>query len=940
MILLISLIISLAVADDCSVIEEILTQNNLEITWNSSNSTGCCDYEGINCINGRVNQINFSDKGLTGNIESVMSLTSLQYINLSSCKFEGSIPSSIQYIYNLQYIYLGGNNINGTIPREIDIPTLQYLDLSSNQLEGEIPSFTKSINIQSIDLSNNKLSGHVPSSYQNLKNIQTLRLANNKLCGEIPHLTSTLKYCSFGSTLLCVSGPREHCTQGIKDCNTVSCDGEVTTTTSEVPASTNTPEQLTSEDYSQEPDNNNPWNKDNIMKWIAFGLILISILCVIVLILICMKRRFQEPVILEKPLPARKSNTIFGDDLASINDEEQDPDASIQIHTLTKPEQVVPVVSDGVSHSQGSSYDESSQYEVESSYPGSVVSNNYPINPGRTSIIAPIYNQGSFYATNSLGRNQTHQNGHYTTYSLGRNPTSYPFAQIPVKTLEQDLGELVIDNNGNVVTDNPHITASTTTIGNTSPVVPSSPSKKFSTSIFGYSHSQSSPNLVRMSHYSQPSNNKRRMTYSTTAQGADNSANSSPNIESRRSKHASIPYLVSSYSKKSPNINNRKSYDIKRRSFEEGALHHNTIHVVNSRKSIPYTVEKSPTTITKVTNYSENTVASNATNSVHSATQLVNKNKNRASVHSVKPKRSSGVLSKYSQNSINGSPLVTSIENCDLNPAEAEGVNLYHVNNKSKSTLNPSIVSSSNTSIHSQSNHDSNDDNDNNENVNTNTNVNANTNVNENNDKIVNETQTEATTTNEHDSTPSTSNSSSIDYQDNSSQSNDDHDQNSQLDTPASIRNDNVYSNVNTNVTTPLENTENPSEEIYIEDSTDEEKDMLKKEEHSLSKELYRQDALEEGYEYDYEYENLPDEIREQIEQQQPPNYEEVFSESVYTPYIDSNNDEAIRMQLEMRRLEERQLRMEYLQRQIDNPEISDAQRQKYIDALDRLMLE
>jgi len=931
----------LAVADDCSVIEEILTQNNLEITWNSSNSTGCCDYNGIECINGRVNRIDFQNKGLIGNIESIMQLTSLQYVNLSHCKFEGFIPSSIQSIYNLQFLLLASNHINGTIPREIAIPTLQFIDLSNNQLEGEIPSTISGVpNLQNINLSYNKLTGHIPSSFQNLKNIQEINLSGNeKLCGEIPYFTPTLKNCNFGSTLLCVSGSRDHCTKGLKNCDSVSCDGEVTKVSSEEPTPTNIPEQLTQEDYTQETDNN-PWTKDKIMKWIAFGLIFISILCVIILILICMKKRFQEPVILEKPLPARKNNTIFGDDIISINDEEQDPDASIQIKTLTKPEQVVvPVVSDGVSHSQGSSYDESSQYELESSYPGSVVSNNLPINVGRTSIIAPIYNQGSFYATNSLGRNQTHQNGHYTTYSLGRNPTNYPFAQVPLKTMEQDLGELVIDNNGNVVTDNPYIHASATTVGNTSPVVPSSPSKKFSTSIFGYSHSQSSPNLVRMSHYSQSGNNKRRMTYSTV-QGADNSANSSPNIESRRSKHASIPYLVSSYSKKSPNINNRKSYDTKRRSLEEGALHHNTIHVVNSRKSIPNTVEKSPTTITKITNYSENTVASNITNSVHSTTQLINKNKNRVSVHSVKLKRSSGVLSKYSQNSMNGSPLVTSIENCDLNPTEAEGVDLYHVNNnKSKSTLNPSIVSSINTSIHSHSNHDSNDDNDNNENVNTNVDVNTNTNVsvnaNTNANSNENETHNKDTL---NDTTPS--NSPSIDYQGSSSNSNDDQDQNNQLDTPASIRNDNAYSNVNTNITTSLENTENPSEEIYIEDSVDEEKGMPKKE-HSLSKEeLYQQDALEEGYEYDYDYENLPDDIREQIQQPQPPNYEEVFSESMYTPYIDSNNDEAIRMQLEMRRLEERQLRMEYLQRQIDNPEISDAQRQKYIDALDRLMLE
>ena len=56
-LILLSSVISVIFADDCSVIGEILTQNNIEITWNQNNSTGCCNYEGISCSNGRVNQM-------------------------------------------------------------------------------------------------------------------------------------------------------------------------------------------------------------------------------------------------------------------------------------------------------------------------------------------------------------------------------------------------------------------------------------------------------------------------------------------------------------------------------------------------------------------------------------------------------------------------------------------------------------------------------------------------------------------------------------------------------------------------------------------------------------------------------------------------------------------------------------------------------------------
>jgi len=56
-LILINLLIVLAIADDCSVIQDILTQNNLEITWSPSNSTGCCSYEGISCVNNRIIQV-------------------------------------------------------------------------------------------------------------------------------------------------------------------------------------------------------------------------------------------------------------------------------------------------------------------------------------------------------------------------------------------------------------------------------------------------------------------------------------------------------------------------------------------------------------------------------------------------------------------------------------------------------------------------------------------------------------------------------------------------------------------------------------------------------------------------------------------------------------------------------------------------------------------
>jgi len=56
-LIFLSLIISLVLADDCSVVQDILTQNNVEVNWSPSNTTRCCSYEGISCNGNNVIQM-------------------------------------------------------------------------------------------------------------------------------------------------------------------------------------------------------------------------------------------------------------------------------------------------------------------------------------------------------------------------------------------------------------------------------------------------------------------------------------------------------------------------------------------------------------------------------------------------------------------------------------------------------------------------------------------------------------------------------------------------------------------------------------------------------------------------------------------------------------------------------------------------------------------
>jgi hypothetical protein len=902
----------LAIADDCSVIQDILTQNNLEITWSPSNSTGCCSYEGISCVNNRIIQVNFSSKGYTGSIESLMSLTSLQYININNCRFSGKIPSSVQEISNLQFLYAQGNKISGTIPDELAISTLQFIDLSGNKLEGSIPSsFGQVINLQHINLSNNDLNGSIPRSFHSLKNIQVFRVSGNpQLSGEIPVLSNTLKDCDFGSTQLCISDSRTHCTKNIKSCDSINTDDE--NKTSDIQPTTVTTQQSSESNSSNSNNNGNSSlgpedlsshpnsKKRNIGKWIALGFIILLVVCIIILLFICCKRHNKNTVIIEKPVPSHSSDEIFKSDTEGIDI--SDPNASIQIHSLNKSQpqtqqQIIVPIDSELYDSQTSSFDNSS-HESGKSLPSNTV----------------FINQNDKHTFNSLNRSQVH------LANVGMIGT-------PVDSMEQDLGDIIISNNGT--------------------------SSKRLSNISGYPKSQNSTNLVRLNRYSivnqnsqSTGSNKKRLTNVPSQTGIANdspvfvssSANSSPLLDSKRSKHSSIPYPVSPYGMKSSTINAypRKSNDTKRKSSGDDSVinNHSTIHVMNSKKSIPYPIEKSQTTtaVTKSNNCSE----TNSYNSVHNSISILTKNnknnKNRNSLPATSTHKPSLLTKFSSQNSMNASPLATnSVDNSYEIPLPSDPNEVIYSNGTKRTSINPSTISSSNITVNSLQDINNKISNESFKNR-----FNNLASLNNTNSKQINSTQ-------EHLYNVSSTSSEDSHRKDlynlnNASDSNLSFYNQSNI----SLKNtpDNLVNDPNIVYNSPLENNEFLTEEIYIDDGDYKHEKLDSISSNEDNKEYHKmvlENDINQGNELHDDQDNHN--RNESFEEQQPPNYEELFSE-MYSPYVDTTNDEAIRMQLEMRRIEERQIRMEYLQKQIDNPEISNAQRQKYINALDRLMLE
>ncbi|BBN68606.1 disease resistance family protein / LRR family protein, partial [Prunus dulcis] len=140
--------------------------------------------------------LDLSSNKLEGPIPSVLSKAS--YLDLSSNKFErsnkleGSIPPVLS---KASYLDLSSNKLEGPIPSILS--KASYLDLSSNKLEGPIPSVLS--NVTHLDLSNNKLSsynalsGKIPTTIGSVFRIETLKLKSNRFVGQLP---VSLKNCT------------------------------------------------------------------------------------------------------------------------------------------------------------------------------------------------------------------------------------------------------------------------------------------------------------------------------------------------------------------------------------------------------------------------------------------------------------------------------------------------------------------------------------------------------------------------------------------------------------------------------------------------------------------------------------------------------------------------------------------------------------------------
>ncbi|KAJ6698436.1 hypothetical protein OIU79_011865 [Salix purpurea] len=139
-------------------------------------------------------------------------LSSLQNLKLSGNNLSGEIPASFKRGMSLQNLWLNdqnGGGLSGTIDVVTTMDSINVLWLHGNQFTGTIPESIGNLTVlQDLNLNGNQLVGFVPDSLAEMP-LEHLDLNNNQLMGPIPNFKAT--EVSYASNAFCQSTPGVPC---------------------------------------------------------------------------------------------------------------------------------------------------------------------------------------------------------------------------------------------------------------------------------------------------------------------------------------------------------------------------------------------------------------------------------------------------------------------------------------------------------------------------------------------------------------------------------------------------------------------------------------------------------------------------------------------------------------------------------------------------------
>ncbi|KVI10128.1 Leucine-rich repeat-containing protein [Cynara cardunculus var. scolymus] len=165
-------------------------------------------------------------------LDSNLTLSGIQTLDLSSNLFEGEFPLFLQNLTSLRALDLSTNKFNTSIPAMKNVTKLnlagnrflcirdtnvwsfcqiKWLDLSFNYMEGGLDGPSTNVSectrfgLETLILNDNKFSGEIPTSLEKLTDLKRLNLGYNQLTGTIPeslgNLTSLREFDLSGNQL-------------------------------------------------------------------------------------------------------------------------------------------------------------------------------------------------------------------------------------------------------------------------------------------------------------------------------------------------------------------------------------------------------------------------------------------------------------------------------------------------------------------------------------------------------------------------------------------------------------------------------------------------------------------------------------------------------------------------------------------------------------------